>query len=96
MQTQTQSNGYDVRYLPNGEYSLVDDNGVVKPLLINGTPRLRVDWLHILFSHNIVAEYKDKFYGFTADLTPIALEIEGEPRVAFDYFGIDQNGISEL
>ena len=84
MQTQTPIKTYTAKRLANAQCSLVDEKGEVKPLLTGKELRLEVDSLELYPDVLIKAEYKLKWYGFRYDLTPIALEIEGNQVTAFD------------
>jgi hypothetical protein len=93
---QTQTNDNHVMHLRNGKYSLCNNKGEVKPLPINGrTRRPQFDWLDIV-CEKIIVKYEGKWYGFNADLTPIVLVIGDKPRLAFDDFRIDKNGIIKV
>ena len=99
MQTQTSlcPSIYKVRQLAGGKHSLVDDKGDVTQLLAGKFKGVKFDKLLIFRNGRILAKFKQRgCYSqeclFNADLTPIALRIEGELRVAFDMLAIMNDG----
>ena len=91
---QTQPNTYKAKWLENLKYSLVDDKGEVKALLIGNDLVSEFDWLKFSPDGNgrIRARHEGKWYGFTADLTPITLPIKGDLVTAFDWLEFYVNG----
>ena len=93
---QTQPNPYKVRQLAGGKHSLVNDKGEVMQLLKGKFKRVKFDALLIFTNRRILGKFKQRgcytYCLFNADLTPIALLIEGELRVVFGCLNIHANG----
>jgi len=86
------TNAYEKKRLPNFQYSLVDEQGEVKQLLIGKELCVAFDYFTIYSDGFIEALHDGKWYGFNPDLTPIERVINGEPVVAFDWLDIFPNG----